>query len=202
VLTAPGPGEVRLIQLGSEGDPLANGAERQPAPRRPSTSPAGKTEKQEPKLTHVKFSERMQAWNQRRMAIFYGDVHVVHVPSDDPYLKIDLNHPPEGYMYLHCQKLSVFSRLLPDGKTKSQEMEAHGKVDIEAKEFFGRAEVVKYDEAEDRVIFEGGEGGLATLYRVRARAEPPEPVSGKKITYWRKTGLFKVDDAHGLSVGN
>jgi hypothetical protein len=203
-ITAPGPGEVRLIQLSAAGDPIPKPPlERSAAPvAAAAPRPGAPAEKQEPKLTHVKFTERMQANNQRRIAIFYGNVEVVNLPSNDPNLKIDLNHPPPGCMYLRCQKLIVFSHVLPDGKTRNQEMEAHQKVMVQSQEFWGLADVVKYDEYDDRVIFEAEPGGLASLYRVKIQGQTPEPVTGRKITYWRKTGLFKVDDAHGLSVGN
>jgi lipopolysaccharide export system protein LptA len=206
VATAPGPGEVRILQLGEAGNTLP-GAQGPGAPRPPAGRPAAgrgpaAPPKQELKLTHVRFAERMQANNKQRSAIFYGNVEAVHVPADRPDIKIDVDHPPPGCIYLRCAKLNVFSRLLADGKTKSQELEAYRNVLVQAQEFWGLADVVKYDEAEDRVIFEAGEGGMATLYRVKVAGGDQEKITGKKIYYWRKTNDFKVDDAHGLNVAN
>jgi hypothetical protein len=81
-------------------------------------------------------------------------------------------------------------------------MEAYRKVYVQAQEFSGLAEVVKYDESQDRVIFEGGDAGVATLYRVRVPGAPPEMIKGQKIYYWRKTNDFKIENGHAINVAN
>jgi hypothetical protein len=191
----PGPGEVRTIQMSTGDGPLAG-----PPPRQ-QKSPANRNAKPEPELTHVRFAGRMQVNNRQRTAYFYDHVEVIHVPSDQPDLKVDIDHPPPGCMYMRSEKLHVFTRLLPNG-TKSQEMEAYRKVYVQAQEFSGNADVVKYDEAEDRIIFEAAEGSRVTLYRVRTPGSPPEKLIGKKIYYWRKTNTFKVEQGGTIDVAN
>jgi hypothetical protein len=81
-------------------------------------------------------------------------------------------------------------------------MEAYRKVYVQAQEFSGNADVVKYDEAEDRIIFEAAEGSRVTLDRVRTPGSPPEKLIGKKIYYWRKTNTFKVEQGGTIDVAN
>jgi lipopolysaccharide export system protein LptA len=192
----PGPGEVRTIQLSTGDGPLASSPTRGQ-----KASPANRNAKPEPELTHVRFAGRMQVNNRQRTAYFYDHVEVIHVPSDQPDLKVDIDHPPPGCMYMRSEKLHVFTRVLPNG-TKSQEMEAYRKVYVQAQEFSGNADVVKYDEAEDRIIFEAAEGSRVTLYRVRTPGSPPEKLIGKKIYYWRKTNTFKVEQGGTIDVAN
>jgi hypothetical protein len=195
---APGPGEIRFIQLASAGnDPFAK-----PASRAPAAKGASRNEpQQELKLTHVRFRDRMQANNHRRTASFYGNVEVINVPSDDPNLRVNVDHPPAGCMYLHCERLNVRSRLLGDG-TKSQEMEAYSKVYVQAQEFTANADIVKYDESEDRIIFEAVEGGRVVLNRFKVVGAEPETLVGKKIYYWRKSNNFKVVEGGKMNVVN
>jgi hypothetical protein len=192
----PGPGEVRTIQLSTGDGPLAS-----PPTRGQRAPPANRNVKPEPELTHVRFAGRMQVNNRQRTAYFYDHVEVIHVPSDQPDLRVDIDHPPPGCMYMRSEKLHVFTRVLPNG-AKSQEMEAYRKVYVQAQEFSGNADVVKYDEAEDRIIFEAAEGSRVTLYRVRIPGSPPEKLIGKKIYYWRKTNTFKVEQGGTIDVAN
>jgi hypothetical protein len=133
-----------------------------------------------------------------RTVTFWGDIHAVHVPTDKHDLEIDLDKLPPGCLYLHCNKLKVLSQRQANGRT-TQEMVGEGKVEVKANEFRALAEVVKFDEVQDRIIFEGGDGGLAKLYRLTARGDKPAEFTGKKITYWRKTGELSTDGSRGLS---
>jgi hypothetical protein len=197
VATAPGPGEIRIFQLGDAGDGFP-GPER----KKPATNYAPPAQpKQEFKITHVKFAERMQANNKARTANFYGNVEAVNVPADRPDMFIDPLNPPEGCLYLRCERLKVYTRELANGQ-KSQEMEGYNKVSVRAREFYGFSDIIKYDESQDRVIFEAAEGGQATLYRVKTAGAEHETLTGKKIYYWRKTNDFKVESARTLNVAN
>src|SRR5207249_47389 len=125
------------------------------------------------------------------------DVELVHLPAENPDLPIDLDHLPQGALYLRCQKLKVYTRRGPDGKA-SQEMEAYKKCVVQSQEFWAVADVVKYDESQERIIFEGGEGGMAHLVKVAVRGAEAEDVTGRKITYWRLTGAYRVEGGRGI----
>jgi lipopolysaccharide export system protein LptA len=213
IATAPGPGQLRILQLSDADDPLARPAGRpaastvsapkkgQPTAQKAARQPGAAPPQQQLKLTHVRYNDRMQANNKNRTATFYGNVEVVNAPADRPDVKIDIDNPPPGCLYVRCEKLKVYSHVLPNGQ-KSQEMEATQKVYVRAQEFYGTADVVKYDEEQDRVIFEAAAGGQAALYRVKVAGAEPEPLIGKKIYYWRKTNDFKVENARSLNVAN
>jgi hypothetical protein len=204
---APGPGVVHILQLGNKGDTFATPGSQPTNPRRPASEPTpsrlpgSQKSDEELKLTRVAFSGRMFANNNTRTAVFYDNVEVVNLPADDPDVTIDLDRLPKGAMHMRCEQMKVYSRKLPDGKTM-QEMEAYKRVIVQAQEFWGRADLVKYDESKELVIFEGVDGNKATLYRVKARGTAPEEIRGKKIYYWRRTNDFKVDDGTGINVTN
>jgi lipopolysaccharide export system protein LptA len=224
VLTAPGPGELRILQKGDADQPGAKspgttpapaagvavkpGAKTDPQAKPAGSKPAGASKKgsssnadQEMKLTHVRFRERMQANQERRTAVFYGNVEVVNVPTDKPDLKIDVDHPPPGCMYLSCERLNVLSHPGPQG-TSYQELEAIRKVYVQAHEFSGRADVVKYDESKELVIFEGGPGSMANLFRVKVPGTEPERIVAKRIYYWRNTGEVRYEEAQTINANN
>jgi lipopolysaccharide export system protein LptA len=65
----------------------------------------------------------------------------------------------------------------------------------------GHAAKVTYNEEKDQLIFDGGTDGYATLYKAKVPGGEQEKIEGKKITYIRKTGEYKVDDGR-LITGN
>ena len=82
-----------------------------------------------------------------------------------------------------------------------QEFTAKERAEVQAQEFFGRAAVIKFDEAKQLVIFEGGDGALAELYRVVEKGRPPEATKAEKITYNRLTQQINVERAReGLQL--
>ena len=141
----------------------------------------------------------MYANNKRGMATFFDKVVMIHLPTDDPNLRIDEKHLPPGYLYISCEKLELLKNKLPDGKTY-QEMRAYRKVAIEAQDFSGSADVVKYDESKEQIILEGSPGNDAVLIRQKVRGAERQTLTGKKIYYWRSTGDCRGDDARELQV--
>jgi lipopolysaccharide export system protein LptA len=204
-VNASGFGEVRLYQLGTADETIPKGSSTsaKPAPNAPKNAPGGAKEvKQEFKITHVRFKGKMWGKNKdkdNRRVTFTEDVDVVHVPADRPDLAIDIDHPPPGCMYLRCERLEVMTTRLPDGRT-NQEMVAQRKVYVRSQEFEGIAETVKYDEAQDRVIFEGGENSKVTLYHVKTRGGVQDNLTAHKITYWRRTNDYTMDKSSGLTT--
>jgi lipopolysaccharide export system protein LptA len=191
VVQASGPGVVHLLQLGSADDNGFGPPPRGPAPQG-GTPAKGKPAPEELKLTRVTYLGHLHANNKTRTAIFYDGVEVFNLPADNPDLPLDADHLAPGCMYLRCEQLKVF---------KSQDnhlMEANKHVLVRTQEFWALAEVVKYDEGKDLVIFEGGEGGMATLYRIKAQGSQPEKITAKKILYWRKTNDFNVEGGSNL----
>jgi lipopolysaccharide export system protein LptA len=201
IVNAPGPGEVRLFQLGTADEvfPGTTSASAKPAQGTLTNQRAGPREpKEEYKITHVRFKGKMWGNNaDKRHVTFTEDVDVVHVPADKPDLVIDIDRPPPGCMYLRCEKLEVLTTRLADGRS-NQEMIAQHKVYVKSQEFEGIAETVKYDEAQDRIIFEGGASGKAILYHVKTRGGVQDNVTANKIMYWRRTGDMSLEGSGGL----
>ena len=212
-MEASGPnGIFNLLQLGSAEDGGLSSPEIKKTPQRPA--PGKGTE--ELKLTRVYFNGRLHADNKKRIATFYDDVKVYHLPADDPDATVDEAHPPAGCMILRCNILKVFSESLPNGQ-KNQKMQATGKVYIQGRsrspdsgrgaansgndspDYWGDAQVLKYDEGNPWIILDGGEGS-AHLYRVLAPGARPDKVEARKIWYNRKDKTYRVDGG-GLIEG-
>ncbi len=70
---------------------------------------------------------------------------------------------------------------------------------VQAKDFWGHSDTMTYNEAKDQIIFEGGENGLATLYKQKQRGGEPQKIEGKTIIYIRSTGMFKIEGGEWIS---
>lgn len=210
LVRVPGPGQVFIWQPGPKDDSNAPGGKPKtqsaksgqpaaqpvksgpPAAQPAKAGPSDKSAEEEMKLTRINYRGSMFANNTKRTATFYDEVEVVHMPTDDPNIAIDLDKLPKGAIHILCNTLSVYGQNEPAGKG-SQQMEARGNAVAKAQEFSGRADVIKYDESKELVIFEAKEGNLATLYRIKVRGSPPEEIKAGKIFYWRSTGAFKTE---------
>ena len=206
---APGPGDIRLYQLGGQ-DPLAAppgpGARVTAAKPNPDkTTDAGKADGQM-KLTYISYGGdvgggSMYVNTKTNRATFLQNVRVLNMPCDDPNIEIDfdviLNRMPEGAMYLKSDQLDVFDH--GDKKKSQQEMYAKGHVLVQAKDFYGHANTMTYNEAKDQIIFEGGPNGLAILYKIKQRGAEAQKIEGKTIIYIRSTGMFKIEGGEWIS---
>lgn len=208
ILLAPGPGVLHILQREAP-DETAPGTTPGGSPPKPGAKPAakpqaakasnGQPEEEELKLTRITFLTRMFANNVTRTAVFYDNVEVVNLPSDDPDIVINIDHLPEGSLYLRCDQLQVYSRQ-QSGEKSTQEMEARGNASVQSNDFWGRGDVIKYDESKELIIFEAREGRLATLVRQKAKGTPQEELKGQKIYYWRNTGDFKIERGTGARM--
>jgi hypothetical protein len=208
-VNAKGPGKVRIFQLGSKDDNRL-GPNRAPQPqppvhevRKPNGPPAAKAE--EFKLTQVIYQDSMTGNNKRGTATFYKNVVVYHLPTDDPDLKIKEDRLPSGGLYLTCEgRLEVLNQKYPDNTSK-QVMWAYDKVYVEGQNFEGQtfsghADIVKYDESKEQVIFEAKEGNVAVLYQQKVIGDKPEKIIARKIIYKRSTGEFNIEGGLGISI--
>lgn len=187
---AVGPGRFSYLAPGSTENPILGPG---PKPNAMAKKP------QELKLTRIDYGDRMYSStkDKSRNAKFYGNVDVYHLPAGNPDVPIKPGQAPKDGFYLHCELLDVFTRPV-DGKN-CQMMVAQRKVIIRTDEFFGNAEVVKYDESQENVIFEGTPGNPATLFKLRRPGEEPQKIQGTKILYNRKSGKFHLEGGNVIS---
>jgi hypothetical protein len=190
---ASGPGVVRLLQLGDD-DP-----ENDPTAPPPSTKPGAPkpTPKQEMKFTRVKYAGRMYANNNTHTATFTDQVDVINVPSTNPDENPNPDKLPEGGFAIKCDRLEVYSRRIEDEKSplygkSSQIMIAKKHTFFNSKDVSGTADKVTYEQDKDKMIFDGGDGGMATLYKDRGPGLEKQKMKGKKIEYFRKTKIFNI----------
>jgi lipopolysaccharide export system protein LptA len=194
-LEAPGPGEVRILQKGAK-----NMQASLPGPGQPKAAPAADLG-EELKLTYVRYDHKLFVYNDKRLAIFWGNAEVLHLPADDPALHLNINElinrlPPRA-LYLKCEKLEVFS--MDKGPKKSHVLKAIGKATVQFDNFYGLADSIVYDEEKQQVTFIGSPGRPAVLNETRGQGQPPKKTSGEKFTYNRATGQFDGTNVNSIS---
>lgn len=196
---ASGPGEFRSLQEGeievvpsSPPGPVPAGLGPQPAPVKPS----GK----EMKMLLVAFQGNMYANDALGTASFLENVRTLHFPADDPNIDISPDAPvrelPKGAYTLRCDRLEVLSR--NEGGRPVRDLRARGRVIVRSMEFSGTADMVTFDESKNQVIFHGSETMPASLFRQLRQGAPPDEVKGRKITFNRGNGQFRIDEGTWL----
>jgi lipopolysaccharide export system protein LptA len=196
-VTASGPGVVYILQKGPVDDGLSG-----PDSKRPAGAPAKEgPPAEEMKLTRVSFRGNMKTNHKSndRITTFFQEVEVFHIPADTLDAKVDIDKLPPGGLYLNCDRLKVYSRPAKEG-TASQEMEADGHAKFQTPEFSGNADIVKYNDREDQVMFLGRDGRQATIYNAKIRGVSPRMINGSRIIYNRKTKALQVDGASSIYV--
>src|SRR5262245_7390422 len=192
---APGPGQTIYIAKGS--DELLGAGGPAAAPKKDAANPR---QDQKSMTTIVKFDGRMlgsQKLAGPKIAIFYDNVEGHHQPGDDPDVKVDADRLPKDGFYMRCNNLNV-STIERDGKS-FQYMIAENNAFFRTPEFFGNADVIKYDQSQEIVIFEGKNGNTTKLYKLRAAGAKPQLIEGRKILYNRKTGTFELGGGKVIS---
>jgi lipopolysaccharide export system protein LptA len=197
---APAPPHGQSTASKPAGPPGGKPAKGKPA--------ANKSDPDELKLTYVEFQKRMDADSKKNMVWFWGDVRVLNLPCKSFDAKVNLDATlavalPEKAMYMRCDRLVVLDH--PTDGQPNKQMEGHGRVYLQGREFYGRADSATYNQQKEQVILLGGDG-YALLYRQTAAGGAPSVLEAKKIIYNRTTGetnAFEVrsasDDSHGKS---
>src|SRR5262249_59936390 len=101
---------------------------------------------------------------------------------DDPTRVIDLEQMlaaelPEEALYMRCDRLEVLD--LPQNGKPNQQMEAHGRVWVQGRQFHARADKVFYNQSKNQVIFENTDG-YATLYKLPGGGAKAETIQAKE----------------------
>jgi lipopolysaccharide export system protein LptA len=179
-----GDGSARTLQPGN--------AETTPGAVKPAAATTAPQQPQELWLTRVDFRGRMFTINhtdKSRVTIFYDKVRVYHQPADSPDVQISQDRLPKGALHMQCEKLTVTSKPLADGKN-GQYMEAEKKVTFQTVEFYGRAPSLKYNQPEDIVIFKGTREDPVEINQYQGPGRPVKTIRGQEILYNRKTGTW------------
>lgn len=193
-LDAAGPGEVRILQMGPK---ETISAAPQNGPRLPK--PPGPPE-EELKLTFVRYNKKLIANNQPRIARFWENVEVLHLPADNPRLQDNFNRLidklPAGALYLKCDQLDILTQPQAGSAKTTHIMVANGKAVVQFDEYYGSANVIKYNEAQQQIIFEGLPGQPAVVNVMKGVGAKPRTLRGEKFIYNRLTGRF---DGNGVT---
>jgi hypothetical protein len=178
-----GPGRVRHLAV-SGSDLGVPGRPGEPAPK--SAAP-----RQE--LTIIEFAGNMISNNRpgTKNATFLDNIHVQHFPAETLDAVMNPDRPPKNGFYMQCEKLRVEART-QENKT-TQLMVAEKKVFFRNDEFYGHSDVLKFDEAQDHIIFEANEGNMVQLFKQAVQGQRAAPITGKKILYNRRDGTFQVE---------
>jgi hypothetical protein len=102
-------------------------------------------------------------------------------------------------MCVRSDRLKVLSTPAAPGQKSNQEMEAHGHIIVQAKEFSAQCDHMTFNEAKDQIIFVADPGNTATLVKFKGKGVQPDRILGEKILYIRSTGKTEVigNSLHG-----
>jgi hypothetical protein len=128
---------------------------------------------------------------------------VLHLPADDPGLQRNFDRIvdklPAGALHLRCSRMTVYSSKDAEGHTR-QQMEARDKATVRwENEFEGNADVIKFDEAKQRVTLEALEGNYVVVKKYRVNPGEPNRVRAKTMSYNRLTGAWDMDKVFSIS---
>jgi hypothetical protein len=193
-VTAGGKGAVRIFEHGNDEMTLKPGT----GSGNPAKRPAG--DKDEMKLTYIKYGNSMYGDKNTNEVKFRGNVEVFNLPAKDPNMALDTTKLPPGCFYMRSENLSVLGR---SEKHKYQNMRATDNVVVQSPEMFGRASRVTYDEEKDQIVFEGLDGGMASVTKIEPSLGTNQKATiAQKITYDRKSGKLYVEGVAGIQGGN
>ncbi|MFO0879540.1 MAG: LptA/OstA family protein [Gemmataceae bacterium] len=199
VVYASGPGNIRIWEPGSGEDPL-NASVTTPGQTTSAKPVSGS--RQEMRMTYVMFQKRMDANSKSNTAYFWENVRVLHMPvaRHDAAIDLDLilaTELPDKSLYIRCDRLKVLDSI--EGGKPNKQMECNGKVYLQGRDFYARADSVAYNQLKQQIILDGKESGNATLYKQNRPGEKPSVVEGKRIIYNRTTGKIDVIGASSVS---
>jgi hypothetical protein len=186
---AAGPGEYRVWQPGAKDDPVG------PQPARPAPAPRDPAPREtEMKLTVVEFKGRMVAKDKGKayqQATFSDRVSAVHLPTDQPDLKVAPHDRPAGGVLLTCaSEMVVWTHRRPDEPPR-QHLEARGNAYLQNDEYDGSGDVITHDGR--KVVFEA----VGTIpARIRNRFGGDDQ-PGRRIIYDRAANRFEVQGSLG-----
>ena len=152
------------------------------------------------KLTFVRYGSKLAVENEKRTAKFWTNVEVLHLPADDPGLRLNFNrlidNLPKGALYLKCDRLEVYTD--EQAGKKNHIMIAYNKAKVQFDEYIGDADIIKYNEAQQQVIFEGSPGRPAVLTKQVARGQR-QTTRGDKFIFNRATNQLEGNNVWSLT---
>jgi hypothetical protein len=199
-MEAPGPGEVRILQKGPKDTATGPPSIAKPVSKTKTPPPPPAPAEEELKLTFVRYGQKLTVLNDKHVAHFYKNVEVLHIPADNPALheKFDVlvaKLPPRA-MYLKCEDLEVYSQ--DKGPQKSNVMIAKTRAEVEVDNYYGQADIIKYDEGKQTITFVGTPDRPAKITERAVKGGPAKGTSGQKFTYFRLTGQFIGENVNSI----
>jgi len=111
--------------------------------------------------------------------------------------KMDPDNPPKDGLYMRCEMLQVKAEKLADRTIHT--MIGRRNVYFRTEQFLGYADVVKYDETNDKVIFEGLNGNPVRLYKLTNDRTQIPAFTGTRVLYNRKTGTLDTEGVKSIT---
>jgi len=201
IVDADGPGEVRILQMGSkEGfEPPRQGA---PPPPPAGKSPA-KVDEQEMKLTFVRYLAKMRTeeiGSTFQKVTFVDGARVWHIPSEDMYMKVIEHALPPRTVTLSCTKhLIVTTDKAKKDAQPEQWMEAVNDAEFRTDDYFGSGFKITYDGK--AVHIEGRPGvSLARLRQTRRGVNQDPGWNAERIDYFKSGEVRTYGNATGTFI--
>jgi hypothetical protein len=199
-INATGPGTATTMQYDTDEslgiDSPKGGKQAKPAPAKAPELMVTRVDYQD-RL----FSAPLSTSTTTRQSKFYGNILVVHVPSDNLDVKVDLAKLPPNGMMVQCQVLTVLSEQKPNQKT-TQTMRAEKQVYCRSgSDMVARADIATFNQVTNTVIFEGTPGNPAAVYQlVGGQGGKWRETKAGKILYNRDNGTVEVQEGRVITT--
>jgi hypothetical protein len=199
-----GAGIVRLYQRREGGKGLPGLGEKTPN--------GGKTGEKPFNLTRVAFFNGMQGRlgydpnapkdaTTNRSADFFGNVQVVNAQVTDEFRDLNIDKPPQDFVFLSSEWLEVESLGDPANPKEPRNLiRAKGTATARSSTMSTQGDQIHFDSREEQFHVVGVNGREVTLAHQNRPGEPPSIARGTALVYNNRTGESQLVDPQTIQI--
>ncbi len=200
-----GAGIVRLYQRREAGKTLPGSTDKKPASNRP-------TENKPFNLTRVAFYNGMHGrlgydpdapndTGTNRAADFFGNVQVINAQVSDEFRDLNIDKPPQDFVFLSSEWLEVESLGDPaNPKDPRNLIRAKGTATARSSSMSTQGDQIHFDSREDLFHVIGLNGREVTMAHQSRPGEPASIARGTALVYNNRTGESQLVDPQSIQL--
>jgi hypothetical protein len=157
------------------------------------------------KLTQIKFRKEMRGRfgsgketdkTERRWADFFGDVEVLNAKVENEREKLNLDNPPDDFVFLTSQTLRVVSEPMPEGSATPTRNFMTAWQNAQARTFdtLIQGDKITYDSLKELFYVYGEEGRAVSIVQQAGIGQPYSAAGSTAAWHNRKTGESQMID--------
>jgi hypothetical protein len=137
----------------------------------------------------------MRGDQTRQVVKFFDRVHIIHTPVVRLEDEINEDKLNENGIVVDAAEHAVMAVRNGEENKKYRDFQAVGDVHVQARDFWGQADTLSYDQQKDMLTFQGSESQKARLYRQLRPGDRPEEYPARSIQFHRGQNRIKIDEA-------